>query len=78
MASRQRGQELEGRGRWGEALAHYEQGLRQFPEAGSLEKRFEMARLHYDLGRRYADRSFSERISHMPVEKCSISTSRCC
>ena len=65
----QRGQELEGQRRWSEALAHYEQGLRQFPETGSLEKRFEMARLHYDLGRRYADRSFSERVSHMPVEK---------
>jgi carboxyl-terminal processing protease len=65
----QRGQELEGQRRWGEALAHYEQGLRQYPDANSIEKRFEMARLHYDLGRRYADRSFSERISHMPVEK---------
>ncbi len=65
----QRGQELEGQRRWGEALAHYEQGLRQYPETNSLEKRFEMARLHYDLGRRYADRSFSERVSHMPVEK---------
>jgi carboxyl-terminal processing protease len=65
----QRGQELEGQRRWGEALAHYEQGLRQFPEANSLEKRFEMARIHYDLGRRYADRSFAERVSHMPSEK---------
>jgi carboxyl-terminal processing protease len=65
----QRGQELEGQRRWGEALAHYEQGLRQFPEVDSLEKRFELARLHYDLGRRYADRSFAERISQMPGEK---------
>ncbi len=65
----QRGQELEGQHRWGEAVAHYEQGLRQHPDVGSLEKRFEVARLHYDLGRRYADRSFSERISRLPVEK---------
>ena len=28
----QRGQELEGQRRWGEALAHYEEGLRQFPD----------------------------------------------
>ena len=61
----QRGQELEGQRRWGEALAHYEQGLRQYPDANSLEKRFELARLHYDLGRRYADRSFSERVSQI-------------
>ena len=65
----ERGQQLEGQRRWGEALAHYEEGLRQFPEVPSLEKRFEVARLHYDLGRRYADRSFSERVSRMPVEK---------
>ena len=55
--------------RWGEALAHYEEGLRQFPEENVLEKRFELARLHYDLGRRYADRSFAENVSRMPAEK---------
>ncbi len=65
----QRGQELEGQRRWGEALAHYEQGLRQYPDVNSLEKRFEVARLHYDLGRRYADRSFSERVSRMPSDR---------
>lgn len=65
----QRGQELEGQRRWGEAVAHYEEGLRQFPEADTLEKRFELARLHFDLGRRYADRSFAERLSQMPAEK---------
>ena len=65
----QRGQELEAARRWGEALAHYEEGLRQFPEENVLEKRFELARLHYDLGRRYADRSFAEKVSRMPAEK---------
>jgi carboxyl-terminal processing protease len=65
----QRGQALETEQRWGEALAHYEEGLRQFPEENTLEKRFELARLHYDLGRRYADRSFSETVSRMPTEK---------
>jgi carboxyl-terminal processing protease len=65
----QRGQELEIQRRWGEALAHYEEGLRRFPEDNSLEKRFELARLHYDLGRRYADRSFAEKLAKMPAEK---------
>ena len=65
----QRGQELEGQRRWGEALAHYEEGLRQFPQDNALEKRFELARLHYDLGRRYADRSFAEHVARMPTEK---------
>jgi len=65
----QHGQELEVQRRWGEALAHYEEGLRQFPDENVLEKRFELARLHYDLGRRYADRSFAEHVSRMPAEK---------
>ena len=39
----QRGQELEGQRRRGEALAHYEEGLRQFPQDNSLEKHFELA-----------------------------------
>lgn len=65
----QRGQQLEVQRRWGEALAHYEEGLRQFPEENVLEKRFELARLHYDLGRRYANRSFAESVSRMPAEK---------
>ena len=53
----------------GRGLADYEEGLRQFPNVNTLEKRFELARLHYDLGRRYADRSFSERVDRMPAEK---------
>jgi carboxyl-terminal processing protease len=65
----QRGQELEAQRRWGEALAHYEECLRQFPAENVLEKRFELARLHYDLGRRYADRSFAENVARMPAEK---------
>jgi carboxyl-terminal processing protease len=65
----QRGQELEVQRRWGEALAHYEEGLRRFPEENALEKRFELARLHYDLGRRYADHSFSENLSKIPAGK---------
>jgi carboxyl-terminal processing protease len=64
-----KGQELESQRRWGEALAHYEDALRLYPEETSFERRFEMARLHYDLGRRYADRSFSNTVSRMPVEK---------
>jgi carboxyl-terminal processing protease len=63
------GRDLETQHRWGEALAHYEDALRTFPEDIALEQRFELARLHYDLGRRFADRSFCETISRLPVEK---------
>jgi carboxyl-terminal processing protease len=65
----ERGQQLEGERRWGEALVHYEDALRLFPEESSLERHFELARLHYDLGRRYADRSFCENVSRLTSDK---------
>jgi carboxyl-terminal processing protease len=52
------GQQLEAERRWGDALAHYEEALRSYPGDASLERRFDLARMHYDLGRRYADQSF--------------------
>jgi carboxyl-terminal processing protease len=64
-----RGQQLESERRWGEALTHYEDALRQYPRQSSLQQRFESARLHYDLGRRYADRSFCESLSQLPSAK---------
>ncbi len=55
-----RGRQMEGQRRWGEALTCYEDAMRQFPGDGSLKSHFTTARLHYDLGRRYNDRSFRE------------------
>ncbi len=55
-----RGRQLEVERRWGEALSHYEGAIRRFPQDGSLQRRFEYTRLHYDLGRRYNDRSYRD------------------
>jgi carboxyl-terminal processing protease len=63
------GQELETQRRWGEALAHYEDALRSYPDETVLERRFELARAHYDLGRRYADRSFCDKVSRLSSDK---------
>lgn len=54
----QRGQDLETQQRWGEALAHYEEALRDYPEKSELWDRLTRARMHYDLSRRYEDASF--------------------
>ncbi len=62
-----RGQQLESQRRWGEALAHYEDAVRQHPKDLSLQQRFDSARLHYDLDRRYADRSFCESVRRLPL-----------
>ena len=53
-----RGQKLEEQHRWGEALALYEEVSRKDPPTPGIDDRIEIARIHYDLGRRCADSSF--------------------
>jgi carboxyl-terminal processing protease len=64
-----RGQQLESERRWGDALAHYEDAVRQFPEEPTLERRFELSRLHYDLGRRYGDATFCDCIQRIGLQQ---------
>ena len=54
------GQDLESRGLWADAVSHYEQALREHPGDRRLEQRFDFARLHHGLQRRYADASYLE------------------
>ncbi len=63
------GQQLEQQRRWGEALAHYEEAIRQYPGDAALHQRFSVARLHYDLERRYADRSFCQSVLRLSTER---------
>jgi len=63
------GREMERERRWGEALSHYEEALRRFPSDQSLHRRFDHARLHYDLARRYNDRTFRDRVMRLPLEQ---------
>lgn len=63
-----RGRQLEVERRWGEALTHYEDAVRLFPGERSLQRRFELARLHYDVQRRYADGSFLQAVAGLPAE----------
>ncbi len=65
----QRGRELEAEWRWGDALTHYEDAMRLFPGESSLRRRFELARLHYDLQRRYADGSFLGGVAKLPFDE---------
>lgn len=59
----EKGLELESLGRWADAVAHYEQALRENPGDRRLEWRFDVARLHSCLERRYSDASFLETLS---------------
>ena len=60
-----RGQRLESERRWGEALTLYEDGHRQYPAVRHIEQRLQLCRIHYDLARRYGDRSFRETIASL-------------
>ncbi|MCE9553100.1 MAG: S41 family peptidase [Planctomycetes bacterium] len=53
-----RGADLEAERKWGDALSHYEDALRDAPEDAQLRERHDVAKIHYDLGRRYHDNSF--------------------
>jgi carboxyl-terminal processing protease len=63
------GQQLERQRRWGEALAHYEDAIRKYPNDAALRERFDTTRLHYDLERRYNDRSFCASVLRMSTER---------
>jgi carboxyl-terminal processing protease len=67
----QDGSRLEVEHRWGEALSHFEESLRQFPGDGDLKQHFDTARLHYELGRRYNDRSFRDGLARMSLQDAS-------
>jgi carboxyl-terminal processing protease len=59
------GDRLESLRRWGEALTHYEAALRDYPGNETLLRREDLAKLHFSLDRRYADRSYVESLQSM-------------
>jgi carboxyl-terminal processing protease len=65
------GARLESLGRWGEAATHYEEALRTNPDNGDLRRREDLAKLHFSLERRYADRSFVQSLSALSPQQAS-------
>ncbi|NOY28836.1 MAG: PDZ domain-containing protein [Planctomycetes bacterium] len=59
----EKGLHLESNERWGEALSHYEDALREHTGNDTLRQRHDLAKLHYSLGRRYHDRSFKQSVT---------------
>ena len=66
-----RGAELETQKQWGEALSLYQQAVRKYPENRSLQTRRSVARIHYDVQRRYADSSFIKTINTTDGQKAA-------
>ena len=54
----QHGRTLEAKKQWGEALTHYEEAYRKHSDRQDLRQRMQLARVHYNLRRRYQDPTF--------------------
>ncbi len=57
------GRVLEQESRWLEALGHYDQAVREYPDSQDLRLRRTLAHIHVDLDRRLADSSFTSFVS---------------
>ncbi len=64
-----RGRQLESNNRWGEALSHYEDALREHRGNETLQQHHDLAKLHYSVERRYHDHSFLESITALNREQ---------
>jgi carboxyl-terminal processing protease len=56
------GRALETQNRWSEAVSFYEEASRKNPGQPALEERLDLAKVHYDIGRRYADSTFRKNL----------------
>ncbi|MGE3778109.1 MAG: hypothetical protein AB7F89_13060, partial [Pirellulaceae bacterium] len=65
------GVDLEQQRRWAEALAHYEDAVRRYPHQPQLTERLVVARLHYEVARRYVDQSFLDAIVQLPPREAA-------
>ena len=54
----EKGYQLERDQLWSDALVHYEDASRKFPNQLDIRQRLQVVRIQYDLSRRYADGSF--------------------
>ena len=56
----QQGRQLEIDGHWADALSLYQQAIKSHPRNDKLIEKRTIARIHYDLERRYSDNSLSK------------------
>jgi carboxyl-terminal processing protease len=61
----ERGYKLEESRKWGEAIRFYEEGIRRFPGDAAIQQRLQVVRVHFDVDRRYRDRSYVAAVDSM-------------
>jgi len=61
------GLQLEQQRRWTDAVRHYESSLRTWEKEPRITQRLLIARLHFDIDRRYEDKSYLDSLSAIPT-----------
>ena len=69
------GKRLEQENRWQEAILHYEKAVKKNPTLKDCSERLQICRVHYDVTRRYSDRSFMQTVDgSTPAEALQVLT----
>jgi len=69
------GKRLEQENRWQEAILHYEKSMKKDARLKDCAERLQICRVHYDVTRRYSDRSFMQTVdSSTPTEALQVLT----
>ncbi|TWT84133.1 putative CtpA-like serine protease [Planctomycetes bacterium CA13] len=63
------GLELEQSRLWADAVRHYEKATKKFSDDSALYQRLVIAKLHYDVNRRYQDTSFVRSVDQLSAEQ---------
>jgi len=63
------GKEFEEQQRWLDALSHYDDAIREFPDDEQLKKRHTLAEIHCDIERRHADSSYLDFASRVTEQQ---------
>lgn len=69
------GKRLEQENRWQEAILHYEKAIKKDTSIKDCAERLQICRVHYDVTRRYSDRSFMQAVDKAtPAEALQVLT----
>ena len=69
------GKRLEQENRWQEAILHYEKAIKKDASTKDCGERLQICRVHYDVTRRYSDRSFMQAVDNStPADALQVLT----
>jgi carboxyl-terminal processing protease len=63
------GHQLEMERRWSDALVRYEEALKEYPNNRQLSERLDLAKIHFNLARRYNDASFRRDLTALGAQQ---------